>query len=119
MWVPSKLFELFAFSKENLSAMREDLAALRAERDLLKLQLGVSQNTLDWLRMQVNSLQFERVALMEKAHGIRVPAPTLTRLEEERPEAPASLEKALDALSFDDLGDDLAKRLGLPLYNAN
>jgi len=123
MWVPSKVIDWFTtlqdaadVNSETASAalqdLREELSAVRAERDALKLQMTVSQTNFDWLRMQVNTLQMERTALMEKAYGIKIPAPELVRTP--IIEDPNMTEKNF---SFEDLGDNIAKALGYPTYD--
>lgn len=110
MWLSSKLVDLFNISKETVQAQREDLAATRVERDTLRFQLQVAHNTCDWLKAQVNTLQFERVALLEKAYGVRTPVPEIVR-------APVmAAQMRSDEISFDDMGEDMAKRLGFPTY---
>lgn len=121
MWVPAKVIDWFssmrqvaevnaAVSVEAINHYREEVAALRGERDILKSQVTVMTIQSDWLRMQVNQLQLERAALLEKAYDIRVPAPQIARTPTIG-QAPN-----VNEFSFEDMGDDLAKKLGLPVY---
>lgn len=110
MWVPSSVVDWFHISRQTVEALREEAAALRAERDTLKLQLATSQNHFDWLRVRVNSLELERVQLIEKAYGIKIPAPEIAHA----PNSPIDM----TSFSFEDMGDDLAKKLGLPVYTS-
>lgn len=107
MWLSSKFIDLFSISKETVSTLREDLAATRAERDTLKFQLQVAQNQFDWLRVQVNTLQAERAALIDRAYGIRVPAPEILR------KASPDIPKLGDLSSFEHVDEDTAKRLNI------
>lgn len=109
MWVPKEVADWFKISKDSVDALREELAACKAERDSLKLNLSIAQNNLEWIRKQINGLQYERTQLLEKAYGIVVPVPEIARVNK----APA----VKDEFSFDDIGDDLAKKLGLPVYD--
>ena len=111
MWVPKEVADWFQISKDSVDALRTELATLKAERDVLKDQLRGAQINSDWLRMQVNSLQMERAALMEKTYNIRVPIPELARTSSVL-QSPISIED----FSFSDIGDEAARRLGLPLY---
>ena len=86
--------------------LQSELAATRAERDAIKLQLAISQNHFDWMRMKLNSLEMEKAALIQKAYGVTVPVPSIERAQQSDP--------GLDP--FSDVGDELAKKLGLPLY---
>lgn len=120
MWVPSQVISWFTSLKEDsernaktsleaLTYLREELASVRAERDSVKLQLGVTQTNFDWLRMKVNGLEAEKAALLEKLYGMRVPVPELIRTPAKDP--------TTDDFSFADIGDDLAKKYGFPTYS--
>lgn len=61
--------------------------------------------------MQWNQLQAENKALMEKAYNIRVPVPELVR------SMAKAQELGLDAFSLEDMGDDMARKLGFPVYD--
>jgi predicted nuclease with TOPRIM domain len=111
MWVPAKVVDWFHISKQTVESQREELAAVRAERDSLRLQLAASQNHFDWLRIRVNSLEIERAQLIEKAYGIKIPVPEIAHTI-------APTQDMANQFSFDDMGDDMAKKLGLPLYNS-
>ena len=77
MWLSPKIFSVLEVAKERVDSLREELAAVRAERDVLKTQYATLQNSFDWVRMQINQLQAENKALMNRAYGIQVPVPEL------------------------------------------
>lgn len=110
MWVPKSVIEWFNISQGTVNALREENAALRAENLSVSKELTSTKINLDWLRVQFNQLQLERTALLEKAYNIKVPTPELVA----RSKAPASLED----FSYEDMGDEMAKRLGLPTYDS-
>lgn len=111
MWISPKVVDWFHISKESVDSLREELAAVRAERDALRLQATADRTTADWLRMRLNALELERAGLLEKAYSIKLPAvPYLSR------DPKLANEPDKDAFNFDDIGEDLAKRLGLPLH---
>lgn len=110
MWVPKEVAGWFKISKESVDALREELAACRAERDSLKANLSIAQNNLEWIRKQINMLQFERTALLEKMYGIKVPTPEILRTT-------TTNQPDITEFSFDDVGEVLAKKLGLPSYD--
>ena len=115
MWVPPALLELFSIGKETVSILREEVATLKVERDALKDHLKSVSINSDWFRMKVNQLEVEKAALIEKAYGVKLPAPEFVRT---LPQADYSLaNKVLDSDLFNDMGDELAKRVGLPTYN--
>jgi hypothetical protein len=122
MWVPKQVIEWFSsmrdvaetnavVSIEALNQYRAQLAAITAERDTLKIQLAVQNNHFDWLRMRVNTLEVERSGLVEKAYGIKLPIPEIVRTVTDRP----SLDEK--NFSFEDVGKDMARTLGLPDYD--
>lgn len=108
MWLSPKIFGILEVAKDSVDEVKRELAAVKAERDALKTNLSVLTIQSDWLRMQVNTLQIERTALMERAYGIRVPAPEIIR---------KSKQPTAEEFSFDDIGDEAAKALGMPLYD--
>lgn len=107
MWVPKSVVEWFHISKDAVSDLREDLAATRAERDVLRQQLSVSQIHFDWLRLQVNTLQLEKTALLEKAYNIKLPSPEIVRTPT------MGEESKLSDFGFDHVDDEMAKKLGI------
>jgi hypothetical protein len=65
----------------------------------------------DWIRVQINTLQLERTALLEKAYNVKIPAPQLIQ------NPVVAAESQLAEFSFDDIGDKLAKQYGFPLHD--
>jgi predicted phage tail protein len=113
MWLPTKAFDLFRISRDTVDAQREELAALRAERDGLKAQLSVTNANFEWLRVRINSLEAERAQLIKKAYGIDVPVPEIVRT----PRIAGTDMLGLNSALFEDVGETAAKELGLPTYN--
>jgi hypothetical protein len=112
MWISEKVVDWFHISKESVDSLREELSACRAERDALRLQAATDRITADWLRTRVNALEMERAALIERAYQIKLPAvPQLARLGST---PVATHDPEPDPFSFDDIGNDLAKKWGLP-----
>lgn len=105
MWVPVALTELFTISKETVDTLREDLAAVRAERDALKTQLVGMNANFSWLTTRVNALEVERAQLIQKAYGITVSVPEIVR------HASPSLDmNALGSL-FEHIDDEVVKKI--------
>ncbi len=124
MWISFKhVSELFTVSHDTVVALREEVAALKAELAATKSELLSTKVNLDWLRVNYNQVQAERTALMNARGGIQVPVPQLqpapgaylptvaaqTAINRQIP--------SFDELSFDDMGDTLAEKLGLPTYD--
>lgn len=110
MWVPKTVVDWFHISRDAVNSLREELAIVKTERDILKQQLSVSQIHFDWLRLKVNTLEMERTALMEKAFNIKLPAPEIVRTPV------IGSEQSMDEFTFDDIGETLAKQFGLPAH---
>jgi len=120
MWVPKDVIGWFTglqraadtnakVAETALHDLREELAATRAELGTTKVQLGVAQNQFSWLATRVNALETERAQLIEKAYGIKTAVPEITRKPVIDP---------LTTFTFEDVGEDVAKQLGLPSYNS-
>lgn len=111
MWLSSKsIFDFFKISQDTVSELRSENRALAVERDHLKAELSKANVLQDWFRVQINLLQMERSALMQKAYGISTPVPELTR--------PPAAPEGLPDFSFNDIGDEMAKKLGLTVYSS-
>lgn len=112
MWVPKAVLDWFQISKNSYDDLRQELSAVRAEKDILKSQLAVSQNQFDWLRLRVNTLEIERAELIKKCYGIDAPVPAIVRQPKSE-----DVEPFLNSDLFNDVGDEKAKKLGLPVYS--
>ena len=106
MWLPKAVYDLFQISKENVDAIRVELAQVRAEKDALIFQLALSTTNSDWMRIRINALEGERAQLLYKLYNIDVPTPEIVR-------KPNSPNLSLSDM-FEDPGDDEALRLGYP-----
>jgi predicted nuclease with TOPRIM domain len=108
MWIPKSVLDWFQISKDVVADLREELAATRSERDLLKLQLTTSQSNFSWLTTRVNVLEVERAQLLEKAYGIKTVVPEIVKTSGKNLDFSSAL--------FDDVGDEEAKKQGLPVF---
>jgi len=107
MWLSPKIFSILEVSKDSVDSLRVDLAALSAERDILKTQLVIANTNAEWFRMKINQLEVEKATLMQKAYNVQVPIPEIIR--------PLSHDILRDpkSFSFEDLGDEVAGKLGI------
>jgi hypothetical protein len=110
VWINKSIIDWFKISQTAFDELKADNAALKTERDLLERQLQVSTIQADWYRNQINILQQERSALLEKAYNIKVPTPLLVSQPKPDPN--------LNDFSFEDIGDEMARKLGLPVYGS-
>lgn len=122
MWINARVIDWFTGLKEAadrtalassdaVEFLKEELTVLRTERDRLKEELTRSTIMADWLRLKVNQLEFERTALIEQAYKIKLPAPEIVR------HAVIQNAPRIEDFSFEDIGDEAAKVLGLPIYD--
>lgn len=111
MWVSSKLLDLFSIGKETVDGLRQELSLAKSELESLKDKCRTLQINGDWFRMKVNSLEMERTALMEKAYQIKLPTPQIMKQP--------TVDPTYDPknFGFGDVGDEIAKTLGLPSYD--
>lgn len=110
MWLPRSIFDLFSISKEAVEDLKLENSTLKIERDLLKADLASSRANSEWMRVRLNALEFERAGLLDKVYGLRVPVPEIARTLPPSDLLPSNLD------IFTDVGDKVAKTLGLPLY---
>jgi predicted nuclease with TOPRIM domain len=82
MWLSEKLTSLLDLNVEETRRLREELAAVRAERDALRHTSDIAQNNFEWARNRLNSLELEKAALLAKAFKVHIPVPELVRKEQ-------------------------------------
>lgn len=91
-----------------------ELAALRAENTLLKTQLAVAQNNFEWARLRLNQIEDERSALFYRIVGMQIPVPRIERSgQQSMAETKPLIDELMKNISFQDMGDEEAKRLGV------
>jgi chromosome segregation ATPase len=98
-------------TKSAIQDLREELVAIRTERDILRQELTAAKLSADWLRLRFNQLEMENKQLLQKAYNITLPAPALQRVS---PQVADPFEKA--SALFEDVGDEMARKLGFPVY---
>jgi hypothetical protein len=107
--------------RSDYEALVRELAEQRATREAAEKALALNQQTCEWLRVQVNTLQYERASLLSKVTGAPVMVPTLRSGDESSPIAPPvgqpkpPADQFFNQLSalFEDPGDDAAQKLGI------
>ena len=109
MFVSSQTFDWFKASQEAFEMLRQGNADVRAEGDALKSENSHLRLAGDWHRAKINQLELERSALLQKAYDISIPVPQIVR---QQPDP----ERQLKQFSFDDVGDDIARVLGIPIH---
>jgi len=110
MFVPKLVLEYFGVNAELVRNLQADLAVARAERDLLKQEMISIKVNADWFRVKVNDLEAQNKQLLQKAYNITVPVPEIVRDTRMTESLPHSFSP------FEDMGDEAARTLGLPVY---
>ncbi len=116
MWIPSKIVSYLeqianatqanaASAQVAISALQTKLTVAETELQSLRTELHSAKINADWLRVKVNALEMERAGLLEKAYDIKLPVPEIVRTP--------SKGGPFENFSFDDVGDEMAKQLGL------
>lgn len=94
-------------SKQDFLDLIKDKAMADGRAHELDKQVSVLQTSIDWMKIRVNQLEQERVALTYHATGAKLSAPEIVRTDfGENP----MLQLPTD---FEDVGDELAGKLGL------
>ena len=60
---------------------------------------------IEWMRVRLTQLEFERAQLLKRYMNIDIPTPSF--------EAPADHPDPNETFSFNDVGDEIAKKLGI------
>lgn len=113
MWVNKVLFNhMLADSKvqsDRYERAMVDVGHFSAQAETMKVQKAKDDITIDWMRHRVNALEKQNALLLGKAAGIFVPVPEIV------PNRPGSMSVPdFDSMpSFDDVGDEKAKELGV------
>lgn len=111
MWLSQHLTSLLELNVDQTRELRTENAVLKAENEILKRQLAVSQANFDWVRVRVNQLEFERAGLLERAYAIKLPAPEILRTERDLAPGAFQLNSLFESLPLDgDAEDSLASK---------
>mgnify|MGYP001563054085 CR=1 FL=1 len=108
MWISEGVLSWFKVSTEAFAHLREDNAALRAESATLKVEGASLKSLNEWMRLRLNALEGERSVLISKVHGINIATPEIVQRPPNFP--------SFNVEMFNDMGDDEARKQGLPVY---
>ncbi len=99
MWIGR---DLFIGLVEKESKARGELAALQT-------RFAAQDSMVDWFRIRLTQLEKERAQMILKYTGVAIETPVFAKEPEQTP-----LDQVLGEVStFDDVGDEVAKRLGI------
>lgn len=110
MWIPGKASKIIEGCLTLISQLQTENSQLRGTLEATGRDLATVKSNFDWLRTRVNSLEMERALLFDKVAGIKIPVPEIARA----PITPHPFNTDI----FEDVGEKLAKDLGLPTYES-
>jgi len=96
-----------------------ELAEQRTKREVAERELALRQQTIEWMRVQINTIQHERTALLARVTGAALAVPTLRPVDGSPLTATAAAstvptDQFFNKLSslFEDPGDEAAVAMG-------
>ena len=99
MWIERKLF-MDLIQKESVA--RGELAALQT-------RFAAQDSMVDWFRIRLTQLEKERAQMILKYTGVAIETPVFAKEPEQTP-----LDQVLGEVStFDDVGDEIAAKMGI------
>ena len=99
MWIERKLF-MDLIQKESVA---------RGELSALQTRFAAQDAMVDWFRIRLTQLEKERAQMILKYTGVAIETPVFAKEPETQP-----IDQVLGEVStFDDVGDEIAKRLGI------
>jgi hypothetical protein len=100
MWIARSLYD----------AVNESRVKAEAIQHAQEVQIATLQAHLEWLRVRLTQLEFERAGLLQKYMGVSVPVPSF--------EDSGSSPDPNQTMDFNDMGDEEAARQGVD-WNAD
>ena len=92
-------------SRQVYDDLRDSLVKSQIESAALS-QVNAQLNAhIEWMRVRLTQLEFERAQLLKKYMGVDVPVPSF-----EQPDPSPDLNQTVD---FSDIGDKMAEQLGI------
>lgn len=88
-----------------------ELASALARCGELAAQHRADQVSIDWLRHRVNQLEKERAILLREVTHLAIPTPEIAT--DHRNTMTAALPDGFSMPSFEDVGDQMAERMGI------
>jgi hypothetical protein len=102
MWIKRELFERLLTERANAQGVAQTLERRTIAQD----------TTIDWLKVRLTQIEYERAQLINTYMGVKIPVPEFSKSV--AAEESLSIEKVLAAtVDFSDIGDDAAKAQGL------
>jgi hypothetical protein len=102
-------------SRAEYDVLMQRALGAQGERDAMQRQVDSQKTNQEWMVLRLTQLEHERAQLIYRYMDIKITVPTI---ELDVPVTPESSTIGNDLPSFEDVGDDEAKRQGLD-WDAN
>ena len=102
MWISAKSFLELSHAR----------SVAEGQTSALVTQITALNTTMDWMRVRLNQVEQERADLIERYMGVKIQVPQI------QPISTDTSEVLNQAVSFEDMGDTEAERLGID-WNGN
>lgn len=105
MWIKRDQYD--ALLQHAFARTSVELQTAAVEKEL-RARIAATDVTLDWLRIRCTQLEKERAKMIETYTGVKIDVPVLERAPEQ-----TTPEILNEAAMFDDVGDEISKKLGI------
>jgi hypothetical protein len=95
MWIARDIYD----------SLNESRIRAEARERLLEAQITTLNAHLEWMRVRLTEMSFERAGMLKRYLNIEVPVPSF----EHEPDHPDPNQ----TMDFSDVGDEMAKKLGI------
>jgi hypothetical protein len=100
--------------EELVLQLRIENGALHAKVAEIEKSRAIAQNNFEWARLRMNQIEEERSALFYRVANIQLPAMAIERSgRESMAETKPLLDEIMKNITFDDVGDEVARKLGV------
>lgn len=103
MWIKREMFEQLIASKAKADGAAQVLAQRIVQQDA----------TIDWLKVRLTQLEYERAQLINNYMGVKIPIPEFDKEATARAPRITAEDVLNQTVAFIDVGDEEAAKLGL------
>lgn len=113
MWIPKWIVQQWQAQIDpgSLRRLTQELHELRVKNIEIEKRALAAELTNDWLRVRLNQAEAERAMLLSRQTALPFTPPVIHPAGRETMES--GIPSLMDELSFEDVGDDKARQLGL------
>jgi hypothetical protein len=103
MWIKRELFERLMTEKARAEGAAQQLAN----------RAVAQETTIDWLKIRLTQIEYERAQLINNYMGVKIPVPEFDRAATPEPSVVTAAQVLNQTIDFGDVGDETARALGL------